>query len=230
MSYRLGAFSDVGLDQAKLRLVLDEHEMGVVPRLDKLWTYYRNPLQPVGVGRGLSGKWYKQPQEVGLPTRLRAGGVEGALRDDRASSRREVVIENDIAWRVQAMVDFMFGKPVAIRSTGPAGTRGIVERVLDKVWEHSGGIALLQDMALMGHVFGHVDLVVRVDEDALAAAGATRDGSDEAVLAAADAVRVEVVEPRRGAPVLNAHDYRTLDAYVIRKRAGERRDSGFAGD
>ncbi len=219
MSYRLGAFADVGLDQAKLRHIVDEHERGCVPRFDKWWTYYRNPLQPVGVGRGLSGRWYRQPQEVGLPTRLRACAPDGALRDDRAASRREVVIENDIAWRVQAMVDFMFGKPVAIRSTGPTAKRAIIERVLDSVWERSGGIALLQDMALMGHVFGHVDLVVRVDEDALTAVQHTGGDPETSALAAAGAITIEVVEPRRGVPVVSTHDYRRLDAYMIRSRA-----------
>ncbi len=115
MSYRLSAFSDVRLDQAKLNLVIDEHERGRVPRFDTLWTYYRNPLQPVGVGRGASGRWYRQPQEQGLPARLRTAAAH-PMPDDRAQ-RREVVIENDIAWRIQTMVDFMFAKPITLVST-----------------------------------------------------------------------------------------------------------------
>lgn len=214
MSYRLSAFSDVRLDQAKLNLVIDEHERGRVPRFDTLWTYYRNPLQPVGVGRGASGRWYRQPQEQGLPARLRTTAAH-PLPDDRAQ-RREVVIENDIAWRIQAMVDFMFGKPVAIRSTAPRAKRTLIERVLDQVWEQSGGIALLQDIALMGHVFGHADLIIRVDEDRIARAA---HAPADAALAAASAITIEVVEPRRGIPLLNPHDYRVLDAYIIRSRA-----------
>lgn len=218
MSYRLSAFSDVRLDQAKLNLVIDEHERGRVPRFDTLWTYYRNPLQPVGVGRGPSGRWYRQPQEQGLPARLRTTAAH-PLPDDRAE-RREVVIENDIAWRIQAMVDFMFGKPVAIRSTAREAKRTLIERVLDQVWEQSGGIALLQDIALMGHVFGHVDLLIRVDEDRLARTAAAPADAD-AALAAASAITIEVVEPRRGIPLQNPHDYRLLDAYIIRSRAAQ---------
>src|SRR5437899_3127002 len=149
MTYRLESFADVGLDEALLKLVIDEHRRGL-PRLDKLWTYYRNPLQPVGAAGGWSslksdwsrpGRWYRQPQECGLPARLVGrAGTNQPLTDDRGAARREVVIENDIAWRVQAMVDFMFGKPVAMVSTASAqAKRRTVERVLDRVWENSGG-------------------------------------------------------------------------------------------
>ena len=69
------------------------------------------------------------------------------------------------------MVDFMFGKPVSMVSTAAnEDLRRTIERVLDKVWEQSGGIALLQDAALLGHVFGHVDLLLRIDEDGLRSA------------------------------------------------------------
>src|SRR6185295_3084340 len=109
MTYRLEAFADVGLDEALLKLVIDEHRR-CLPRLDKLWTYYRNPLQPVGMAAPSSwsssdwsrpGPWYRQSQECGLPARLVArAGSNQPLNDDRSAARREVVIENDIAWRV----------------------------------------------------------------------------------------------------------------------------------
>jgi hypothetical protein len=129
-----------------------------------------------------------------------------------------VVIENDIAWRVQAMVDFMFGKPLALVSTAAEeGKRRTIERVLDHVWESSGGIGLLQDMGLLGHVFGHVDLVLRIDESKLREV-MTRGGLNtelDRALAASEALRIEVVEPRRGIPVLSERDYREIDVYVI---------------
>jgi hypothetical protein len=205
-TYRLDAFSDVGLDEAMLKLAIDEHGRAI-PRLNQLWAYYRNALQPVGAGRDHAAL-YRQPQERGLPARI------VGRSDDR---RREVVIENDIAWRIQAMVDFMFGKPVSMVSTAQdAGLRTVIERVLDRVWEASGGLALLQDAALLGHVFGHVDLVVRVDEDGLRDALARADANPEArALAGAEHIRVEVVEPRRGIPILDEHDYRRLKAYII---------------
>lgn len=203
MTYRLGAFSDVGLDEAFLKLIIDEHSTTRRPRLERYWTYYRNPLRPVGHGlageQGRSGRWYRQAQEVGLPPRI--VGRDGMTSAEHAQGgRREVVVENDIAWRIQSMVDFMFAKPVAIHSG--AGDRGLareIEHALGRVWENSGGISLFQDMALLGHVYGHVDLVVRLDPE----------GSG------ADAVRVEVVEPTRGIPVLDPADYRSLAAYVV---------------
>ena len=46
MTHRLAAFADVGLDEALLRVALCDHRRGL-PRLDKLWAYYRNPLDGV---------------------------------------------------------------------------------------------------------------------------------------------------------------------------------------
>jgi hypothetical protein len=217
MTHRLEAFADVGLTQALLRTVIDDQRRGL-PRLEKLWAYYRNALRPVGTGRG---RWYRQSQECGLPARI--VGRAGLPLGEERSGRREVVIENDIAWRVQAMVDFMFGKPVAMVSTASdESRRRVIERVLDRVWENSGGIALLQDAALLGHVFGHVDLILRVDEERLLAAARqglpghpTRQGTAEPPIAAADALRIEVVDPRRGVPILDEHDYRRIAVYVI---------------
>ena len=68
---------------------VERHEREVRPRLDRLWRYYRNE----GRGRGMG-------QVEGLPSRLR--GARRASLDDRSKVNREIVIENDIAWRVQA--------------------------------------------------------------------------------------------------------------------------------
>jgi hypothetical protein len=179
---RLQPFRDVGLDDAALELAWREHATRRVPRLDALWQYYRNELvnNVGGIGMGRVGRvgraWYGQGQEIGLPARLRGvagstsgvggvGGVGGTLVDDRLRGEKEVVIENDIAWRVHSMIDFLFARPIRFVSTArDEQTRAAVERALDALWETSGGIGLLTDMALLGHVFGHVDLLVRVDE------------------------------------------------------------------
>jgi hypothetical protein len=233
MSYRLEPFSDVGLDEAKLELVIGEHERSVAPRFERLWTYYRNPLRPVGVGAALGtregpGRWYSLAQEVGLPRRLTERGVgSGPLPED--APKREVVVENDIAWRVQTMVDFIFGKPVLIDSTArdPA-LRARIARVLDHVWQASGGIALLQDFATLGHVFGHVDLLLRGDAANLATLGGLlgETPSDDELLLAAEKLRIELVEPRRGAPLLDERDYRRIRAYVVRASVPDRSSRG----
>ncbi len=214
-----GAFG--GLDEAFVRYLIEEHRSVTTPRLERLWAYYRNALAGAPTAGGAmgcggaarAGRWYSLAQEMGLPGRIvGAGSVHS---DDRARSRREVVIENDIAWRVHLMVDFMAGRAVSIVSgASEAGVRERIERVLGAIWEASGGITLVQDLALLGHVYGHVDLVLRIDEDALRDAAQGSDGGGD-VDRIARAIRVEIIEPTRGIPVMSPADYRTLDGYLI---------------
>ena len=216
MAFSLAPFADVGLDESLLELVLDEHRTATLPRLNRWWAYFRNADRGAGAGWGPvdssgGGGSKGLAQEAGLPARLTGRAATGATVDDRASVRREIVIENDIAWRVQTMVDFMFGKPVRIVSTArDAGLRAVIERALDAMWEASGGISLLQDTALLGHVHGHVDLLLRTD----ALAGG-RPAGEAGVIERAESLRIEVIEPTRGIPILDPSDYRVIRAYVI---------------
>lgn len=213
MSYRLEAFSGVGLDEALIKLVIDEQKAGRIPRMEKLWAYFRNSPEPVGQGRTVNPT-LRPAQQRGLPARL-TGSLDAAL-DDRTRYAREIVIENDIGWRIETMVDFMFGKPVQILSTAQdEPTRRTIERLLDAVWEASGGIGLLQDMALLAHVYGFVDLIVRIDEPALRSIRNLNDTSGDAIARVGKAIRIEIVEPTRGIPIVNPDDYRELDAYVV---------------
>jgi hypothetical protein len=221
VAYQLAAFEGV-VDERVIAAAISQSE-AKRPLMERMWAYYRNRLLPtrLSAAAGGTGKWYSQPQQAGLPARF--GGRTGdALVDSRIAAAREAVIENDIGWRVQAMVDFVFGKPVLIKSTASdEQLRGLIERVLDRLWERSGGIALLQDFGTLGHVYGHVDLVLRMDDKALREAGEQLRGADpieatEAILRAVDAMRIDVVEPTRGAPVLDERDYRQINAYVIR--------------
>jgi hypothetical protein len=143
-------------------------------------------------------------QERGLPPRVTGRSVDGV---SAATGRREVVIENDIGWRIGTMVDFMFGSPVRIESlSDDEGLKDSIEGVLERVWERSGGISLMQDIATLGHVYGYVDLLVRVDEDLLV--GATVETVHEAI-------SIEPIEPRRGVPMVSDSDYRVLEGYAI---------------
>ncbi len=210
--------------EAAMHAAIATHERRRRPRLERYWRYYRNDELSLHAGAvpgaHASERRPRLAQEAGLPERITGGH---APVGEAAGRRREVVIENDIAWRIHAQVDFMFGKPVAIRSTGPGledAQRGRVERVLDRVWEASGGVALLQDVALLGHVYGYVDLSVRADEPALRALAQAmrRDdgaGRERALLAAAELIRIEPIEPTRGVPLLDPADYRRLLAYAV---------------
>jgi Phage portal protein, SPP1 Gp6-like len=218
MKRHLDAFAATGLDEALLELLLAEHAAERQPRFERLWAYYRNPvtLSPQTGQRSLA-------QEEGLPERLRLPGRQP--HDDRSS--REIVIENDIAWRVQALVDFMFGKPVRFTSlAGHRHLRTIIEQVLDAVLEANGGIRLLQDLALLGSVHGSVDLLVRPDSVPASCPASSRGESSaaapsnpsalERILARASQLRIETIEAPRSIPLVNPHDYRRLDAYLIR--------------
>ncbi|MCH8271287.1 MAG: phage portal protein [Planctomycetes bacterium] len=202
----LDVFSGIGLDEALLAALIAEHEAQVRDRLEPLWRYYRNEASAPGLGSRR-----RLAQESGLPIRITGAARHDLAIDDRAAGR-EIVIENDIAWRVHTMVDFMFGKPVQILSTAPdEPLRGRIEAALDAVWEASGGISLFQDMALLGHVYGHVDLLVRVD-DALF----TQQFDADEPESFAELIRIEVIEPTRGFPIVNSMDYRRLDGFVVR--------------
>ena len=238
MAYRLQAFSDVGLNEASLALALREHETRTTTRLDKLWTYYRNALEPVAragaAHANQTARWYAQPQEIGLPARLTRPG--SAATDDRLRAPRELVIENDIAWRIHAMVDFLFAKPIRFVSTARTeATRNAVNSALDAIWESSGGISLFTDLALLAHVFGHVDLLVRVTESGADFRRRTRGTQPLDALRAAAPVRIEVVDPRRGIPILDPSDFRRILSYIIRFEREDlelerpRTASGFIG-
>lgn len=216
----------VGLDPALVEHLIHGHNERCA-ELAMLWAYYRNPVThaprtgPDGVSRAVR----RLAQEAGLPARV-TGVRGGVLTDDRHAERREVVIENDIAWRVHTMIDFLFGKPPAIVSTaGSQGQRELIDELIESAWKHSGGLALLQDAALIGHVFGHVDLAVRVDERAMEAVGrraARLRASGASVVQmrglmreAGRSVRIEPVTPERGIAVADPGDYRRLAGYVI---------------
>ena len=221
MHDRLGAHHTI--DDATLDSIIDEHERVTLPRLQRLWAYYRNAPEPVGsLGSAPVGSTdspaprVRYQQERGLPSRL-TGRAHDPTLDDRLGARREVVIENDIAWRIQAMVDFMFARPVVVLSESPdRAKRERIERIMAEVWHASGGVSLMQDIALVGHVYGHVDLLLRLDEPALLAAG-----DDPSKIARA--VRIELVQPSRGVPVLDEHDYRKLRAYILTLPGEQRR-------
>jgi len=192
-----------------------------LPRLERFWAYYRNPMK-FAPGGPDQQRWYRLAQELGVPPRVTgrkgmsfAGSstTTSTPLDDRANERREVVIENDIGWRIQSMIDFMFGKPIFIVSDSPnPALAKTIEAILAAIFDAAGGIAFFQDMALLGNVYGHIDLALRFDPALLL----LHSPHDLLPLALSKLIRPELIEPRRGVPLLSPRDYRTIDAYIVR--------------
>jgi hypothetical protein len=114
-----------------------------------------------------SDRPYRQAQEWGLPSRITGSRASvdpftGQAVDGVA--RKEVVVENDIAWRIDAMVDFLFGKPFAICSTVNDPQRcSRIESLINQIFEKNGGMLLFQQMALLGAIYGFIDVLVKFD-------------------------------------------------------------------
>jgi len=151
--------------------------------------------------------------------------------------RKEVVVENDITWRINAAVDFLFGKPISFVSRSPdSGKRAEIESILKALFSANGGIGFLQDMAVLGSVYGFVDCIVRPGEGIMRLATTSTSSSythslDE-VLQTAQAIDLELVEAPRALPILEENDYRRIRYYVQhfyqRKNALNKR-SGVSG-
>ena len=139
------------------------------PRFRRLWAYYRNPMRPCGVPVDEQGseRPYRQAQEWGLPSRITGlrSGIEvfnGSPVDGVV--RKEVVVENDIGWRIDTLTDYLFGKPIVINSAAPdPHRRALIEPLLRQIIAHNGGIVFLQQLALLGEVYGYIDVLVKFE-------------------------------------------------------------------
>ncbi len=208
MSFTDRQTSVVGLDRGLLDHLLGEHQTRQMPRLQKLWDYYRNPARSSVASDQPFGNW---AQQDGLQGRL-TGEVNG---ESASGQSRERVIENDIAWRLHTLVDFMFGRPFVVQSLAESdGQAETIETFLNAVFTVNGGIGLFQDMALLGSVYGHIDLLLRLE--GLNPATTSNTVADRRGLEA-QAARfiIELIDAPRAVPVLHPADYRSLEAYLI---------------
>ncbi len=167
MPFDLANFGDPNLDVDYVTYLVDEKSNDTASRHGQLWDYFRNPMTPaVGLAAGAlnaNSRPYFQAQEVGLPARITGIERTNCLGEQLVDLRRkEVVIENDIAWRVNTMVDFLFGKPITIRSAASDPSLAeTIEKVVEAMLNANGGTSLLQEMALLGAVYGFVDIALR---------------------------------------------------------------------
>lgn len=180
---------------ALMDLLLAGHLSQTRPRLDRLWRYYRNPSDSPAHGTSprVARSANRCAQARGLPARL---------THTSAQNPREVVIENDIAWRIHTLVDFMFGKPLVIQSLAddPA-QRTAITHLLRDTFRANGGEGFFHNLALLGSIYGYIDVLVRPGLQPNATGSPT--------------IQFDLIEAPRAIPIINPSDYRQLDAYLI---------------
>ncbi len=241
MGFELENFNDPTLEPDYVEYLVDAEVVDAHLHFSRLWDYFRNPIAPaVGLAAdalNTNSRPYFQAQEIGLPARITGINRFGIGAEHVTNlARKEVVIENDIAWRIHTMVDFLFGKPVSIRSLArEPETAEIIESVIKSLFEANGGQAFFQTLALMGSVYGFVDVVLRMPADWPTAAnkppsahptppageGSVKDGSSSPpVMPSPQAgqlarlLTLEVVEASRIIPILDENDFRTARYWI----------------
>lgn len=157
----------VGVSGSGFREALRRLEESDRPRFRRWWSYYRNPMTGALPGDGGGDRPYRQAQEWGLPSRITgfvSGNAEASAEPFGGVQRKEVVVENDIGWRIDAMVDHLFGREVFVESTHPdEARRSVLSAVARAVLQGNGGTSFLQQAGLLGMVYGFVDVVVKLD-------------------------------------------------------------------
>ena len=225
MGFDLRIFKDPQIEADYIEWLIDERAVANQTHFTKLWDYYTNRTYDVsGVDSkaGESGRCYLQAQEWGLPARITGFvhstgmGVLGvkAVKDVQ---RKEVVIENDIGWRINAAVDFLFGKPIDFVSRAQDGQkRAEIESILKAVFAANGAIGFFQDMAVLGGVYGFVDCLIRpgneIFERFISSSSQTLPIED--VLQLAQTIDLELIEAPRALPILEENDYKKIRYYV----------------
>jgi hypothetical protein len=238
MGFDFRVFGEGELDESFVDWLVDDQWIEIGKQLGRLWEYYQNNMYEIadaGVSVGSeSGRNYLQGQEFGLPSRITGVSYSssvgmGSGRSISDISRKEVVIENDITWRINAMVDFLFGKGVNFVSKAPEESkRKQIEKIIKCVFAANGGAGFFQDMAVLGSVYGFVDCLVRPSEEVLQKMG--RDGvsmtSDltstssassstlNSVFQLASTIGLDLIEAPRALPVLDEDDYRKIKFYI----------------
>jgi len=226
------------LSEAYVGYVLRNESMDRALFFNRLWQYYRNEYSPLGISAldVDSERWvehsrpYYQAQEYGLPARITGLshlGYGGAGVPAGGLKRKEVVIENDIGWRIDAGVHFLFGQAVEIESlAADPARRKLIEDVLRRIYRQAGPggkDGFFQEMALLGSVYGFVDVVVRFSPGANVfreadPSGAGRwfveEGSIKREVNPADFVVPENLEAPRVIPILDEDNYRKIRYHI----------------
>lgn len=246
MGFDVGIFEDPQLEADYIEWLVEERWVDAQRHFAKLWDYYTNPVYEVRGQSSLYGKVteagrsYLQAQERGQPTRLTGlvHSAGGGVFDGRCAGdvqRKEVVIENDIGWRINAAADFLFGKPVIFVSKAPdSRKRAEIESILKALFSANGAIGFFQDMAVLGGVYGFVDCLVRPGNEILEQfiSSSSQTHSFEDVLRLVQTIGLELIEAPRALPILEENDYTKIRYYIQhfhqRKNSVEGRTSFFS--
>ncbi len=254
MGFELDIFEDKSLQGDYLEWLVDTQSVDIQKHFVRLWDYYANPkIETTGTGAAgrkvnESGRCYTQAQEYGLPARITGLMHTGqadlfGARPVNQVQRKEVVIENDIAWRVNAAVDFLFGKPITFVSKSPDEPKSAeIECILKALFAANGEIGFFQDMAVLGSVYGFVDCFVRPGDKIIEritssssqtlSADRRYAGSLDDVLQFAQTIDLELIEAPRALPVLEENDYKKIRYYIQhfgqKKNAMSRKNSFLA--
>ena len=161
----LATFGDATLSSDDLLARLAWLRDVVRPRLERYLGYYRNPTSelaaalPGAARASFAVRPFRQYQELGLPARITgfrrsADGVAvptGAID----IQRKEVVVENDIGWRINTLVDFAAGRmPAATSAATDPEVRRRLTHVVCAILESAGAVQLLQQLVLQGAISG----------------------------------------------------------------------------
>ena len=218
-----------GLDEPFVDWLVNEQSVDMILHYERLWGYYHNEMRDLGFS--MMGPWstqenessrpYRQVQEYGLPSRIT--GVNhsffgGILAGAEASGiqRKEVVIENDIAWRIDTMMDFLFGKAINITSRAQDRQRaGQIQQILKMVFDANGAMTYFQELALLGSIYGFVDVILRWEEKfGSVGSGASKVKPFNEALAKAKEITLEPIEAPRALPILDENNYRKIQCYI----------------
>ncbi|MDD5134136.1 MAG: phage portal protein [Phycisphaerae bacterium] len=232
MAFDFTDFKSKELNPDFVDWLVDEQWVDMQTHFGKLWDYYQNPmystsgLSAADAKLNESARLYVQAQEMGLPARIT--GIKrsetGGLLGGRAVAdieRKEVVIENDIGWRINAMVDFLFGKGVDIVCKAEDKNRRVeIDRILKQIFSSNGGVRFFQDMAVLGAVYGFVDCIVRPGEKIIEFSSMTPNiklgasGSVKQAMELAGDCVLELIEAPRALPILDERDFRKINFYI----------------
>ncbi len=168
----LAAFADPALCADDLLARLAWLRSIVRPRLERFLGYYRNPttelaaILPCSPGTHFAIRPFRQFQELGLPAHITGfrRAADGTAMPVGAIDiqRKEVVIENDISWRINTLIDFAAGKfPVITSTARDPATQQRITAVIAAIFDASGGLTLLQHLVLHGAISGSAWIHIR---------------------------------------------------------------------